>query len=516
MTDKLLVLYQISNAKEPRGLYNAFEMKRDYHSDGSGGVTLAAVKNHCHALRSLSHAGPDGYHWRVRVDDRAQGNSSKPLFSWWDIQDENARLPIKENVAMSEVERLYMNEHSRASAPPDTGTAVASDVKGALRSLGKAMKEVTGGGDSSRNHVDDNSPKVNVIAFKLLDMVKVIDEFSGEVTRPKHRAQSKPSVQASRPSASRTPKVPPATTSQTRQPAPPPQTKSTNSTNRGPPQRRTTGPIPRVAPPKTAGRTTSHPRAPHRPAPPQPAPVSRQPSANLMSFDAPKASYHRSNTAPSAVPESRAEKLKREYQQKKQEQNRVWDEVDQRWVAVEATNGTIKQATTSAPPSATSTTKKKEIGIKIDARNAIGKSSTVQAAVHQRVNEMKTAQEQAIKELKDREKAKKDAEEEEDVWRKKLEPKLKAWSEEHGKKKRLRALLASLHLILWEGSGWKQVSLGDILNDKKARRCYLKATLKVHPDKTKDLDAEKRFIAKRVFDALSQAMTEFENNGGAT
>jgi len=66
-------------------------------------------------------------------------------------------------------------------------------------------------------------------------------------------------------------------------------------------------------------------------------------------------------------------------------------------------------------------------------------------------------------------------------------------------------------MILWEGSGWKQVSLGDILEEKKARRCYLKATLKVHPDKTRDLDAEKRFIAKRVFDALSQAMTDFEN-----
>lgn len=225
-------------------------------------------------------------------------------------------------------------------------------------------------------------------------------------------------------------------------------------------------------------------------------------------------SYHRSNTAPPAAPVSRAQKLKQEYAKKSTTQNRVWDDVDQRWVAVDASNGGVKQGTTSAPPSAAQEVKKKEVGIKIDASNAVGKSANVQAAVHKRVNEMKSAQDQAIKELKEREKSKKDADDEEDMWRKKLEPKMKHWSEEHGKKKRLRALLASLHLILWEGSGWKQVSLGDILNDKKARRCYLKATLKVHPDKTKKLNAEQRFIANRAFDALSQAMTEFENNGG--
>jgi hypothetical protein len=32
----------------------------------------------------------------------------------------------------------------------------------------------------------------------------------------------------------------------------------------------------------------------------------------------------------------------------------------------------------------------------------------------------------------------------------------------------------------------------------------------VHPDKTGGLDAEKRFVAKRVFDALTQAKVEFD------
>ena len=107
--------------------------------------------------------------------------------------------------------------------------------------------------------------------------------------------------------------------------------------------------------------------------------------------------------------------------------------------------------------------------------------------------------------------AKADADQE-DAVRKRLEPKLRAWSEEYGKKKQLRALLGSLHTSLWADSGWKPVSMGDLLDEKRVRRAYLKASLKVHPDKTRDLNVEKRFIAKRVFDALSQATTEFEDS----
>ena len=95
-----------------------------------------------------------------------------------------------------------------------------------------------------------------------------------------------------------------------------------------------------------------------------------------------------------------------------------------------------------------------------------------------------------------------------------LEPKIKEGSEEYGKKRQLRALLSSLDKVLWEGSGWKSINLGDVLDGKKARRAYLKASLKVHPDKTKDLNPEQKFIATRVFDALSQANSEFEAKGG--
>ena len=63
---------------------------------------------------------------------------------------------------------------------------------------------------------------------------------------------------------------------------------------------------------------------------------------------------------------------------------------------------------------------------------------------------------------------------------------------------------------LWEGAKWKPVSIGDLLETKAVTKYYRKASIVVHPDRTGNLDHEKRFIAKRIFDALAQAKTEFD------
>lgn len=143
--------------------------------------------------------------------------------------------------------------------------------------------------------------------------------------------------------------------------------------------------------------------------------------------------------------------------------------------------------------------------------NAASKSHSVQAAVHKRVNEVRESQQKAIQEIKEREEKKKMDEAAEDEVRKRLEPKIKAWSEEHGKKKQLRALLGTLHTILWPEANWKPIGLGDLLDDKKCKLAFHKASRVVHPDKTHHLDAEKRFLAKRIFDALSQAKSQFDD-----
>ena len=84
---------------------------------------------------------------------------------------------------------------------------------------------------------------------------------------------------------------------------------------------------------------------------------------------------------------------------------------------------------------------------------------------------------------------------------------------EAGKKKQLRALLSTLHTILWDGAKWKPITIADVMTAPKCKKFYHKATLVVHPDKTHHLNAEQRFLAKRIFDALSQAKTQFDEQG---
>ena len=410
------------------------------------------------------------------IEDKqsASSSSGRPLFSWWDIQDEYARLPVKET-AMTHVEAMFMPTMKPTSS--STTDSASKAAKGALKGLGKAFAGALDGLDSG--------PSVPIIAFKLLDLVKVNDDFEQKHGNSKG--------------------FPPATAPRT------------NSKQRAPPQHRASVPTPIPQQPRQAQQRPPQ----QQPASVQRAAPTRQPSApqatgNLMDFGSPApASHggiHRSASMP--VPpsnETRAEKLKREYAKKNQSSNRVWDDVDQRWVEVDPKSG-FKAGTQSAPPGSTSSPSKKAVvGIKLDPSNAIGKSATVQAAVHARVHEMRESQAKAVQEVREREAKKAANEAEEDDVRKRLEPKIKAWSEEHGKKRQLRALLATLHTILWPGANWKQMSIGDLLDDAKVKRAFFMASRVVHPDKTGDLDAEKRFLAKRVFDALSQAKTEFDS-----
>lgn len=526
--NRVTVLYRISNSTEASStssLYNAFEVPRN--RDGS--ITLSVIKRHCAALRYINELGPDGYHWRVRVDDRTKSSKSD-CYTWWDIKDENARLPVKENVPVSELERMFMPSVESSNIGRDIEQSlrpVTNAASGAFSRLNKAMSAVAntvdgvsgpsvGPSSSKESSSSEFEARLSVIAFKLLDLVKLQknESTTGKIkgikalNKPQKRRTTQ--VNSTRPARAPVPVPAPARAPQA-VPSVPQRTAQPN---------RSAAPTAPVNRPSPARKPRTQPSGPLRPPPTAQsrtatAAAPRRPDQPLMDFTdvSTKPTFHKSNSMPinSTINITRAQKLKQEYEQQAKKQNRVWDKVDQRWVVVE--HGTkLKKGSIAEPPSSHQPVKKGSVkGIFIDANNARGKSAHVQNAVMQRVDDLKKSQTKALNEHKQREANLKQSEEEEDIVRKKLEPKIKAWSEEHGKKRQLRALLSSLHLILWEGSGWKQVCLGDILDEKKARRVYLKATLKVHPDKTRDLDAEKRFIAKRVFDALSQAMKDFDN-----
>lgn len=351
-------------------------------------------------------------------------------------------------------------------------------AKGALKSFGKAMSSAVSGTDH------EHGPPASVIAFKLVDIVKMHDDFA---TKHHGRGGQMPVAtpqQPPRPAASRPPSsARPASAHQQRQQ----------------PQR------------------ASAPARPGRQAAPPPRQNPRQPSENLMDFgDAPSSGARKlnhMNSSPAAFggdsndPHlTKAQKTQQKYQKQKQKQNLVWDEIEQRYVQA----GTIEKKGSGVSAASAAASKKKEVGISLDPSNAVGKSAKVQDAVNKRVNDMRKSQQEALQQLRAVEDKKKKDEAAEDAARKKLEPKIKAWSEEYGKKKQLRALLATLHTILWPGAKWKPLSIGDMMQDAKVKRAYLKATLVVHPDKTHHLPADQRFLAKRIFDALSQAKKAFD------
>jgi len=463
----ILVLYRIinsdSDASDPS--FNCFQMPY-----GSSGPTLSSVKQHCAAAHSLSHLGPEGYHWRVLVEDKP-GPSGEKSFSWWDIQDGNAKLPIKETT-QGDLRKLLYPKPSSSATSSDSATKAA---KGAFKMMAKAAAHAIG----DDGGVEASGPPVSVLTFKLLDLVKLHDDATH-----KHGGGGAPMT---RPRRSPAPRPTPARPTQQQQQQRPPQH------SRPQPQRSQTAP---------------------RPAP----------TADLMGFGdapAPAASrgggartLHHANSSPGLVNpnETRAQKLQREQKARMQKSNRVWDEIDQRWVEVDPKAGGHKQGSTAAPPSATNDhlPKKKEVGVKLDRNNMIGKSANVAQKMNERISKMEESAAKAVAETRARETAKKQKEEEEDKIRLQLEPKIKAWSEEYGKKKQIRALLANLHTILWPGAKWKQISIGDVMDDSKVRKFYLKATLVVHPDKTGDLPADQRFLSKRIFDALAQAKADFD------
>lgn len=138
----------------------------------------------------------------------------------------------------------------------------------------------------------------------------------------------------------------------------------------------------------------------------------------------------------------------------------------------------------------------------------------VQAAVLKRQQTLAATiednQREAREEIRRREDLKASESVEFDRLRLELGPKLKAWSEEFGKKKNIRALLADMDKVMWPEAQWQPISIADLIMPNKVKKAYYKASRYVHPDKLVGLTCEQRYIGQTVFDALSQAYAQFE------
>ncbi|XP_038161762.1 cyclin-G-associated kinase isoform X1 [Cyprinodon tularosa] len=91
-----------------------------------------------------------------------------------------------------------------------------------------------------------------------------------------------------------------------------------------------------------------------------------------------------------------------------------------------------------------------------------------------------------------------------------LKLQLLEWIE--GKERNIRALLSTLHTVLWEGeTRWKPVGMADLVTPDQVKKYYRKAALVVHPDKATGQPYEQ--YAKMIFMELNDAWSEFENQG---
>eukprot|EP00003_Mantamonas_plastica_P019491 TRINITY_DN3181_c1_g1_i2.p1 TRINITY_DN3181_c1_g1~~TRINITY_DN3181_c1_g1_i2.p1 ORF type:complete len:238 (+),score=91.34 TRINITY_DN3181_c1_g1_i2:347-1060(+) len=76
----------------------------------------------------------------------------------------------------------------------------------------------------------------------------------------------------------------------------------------------------------------------------------------------------------------------------------------------------------------------------------------------------------------------------------------------------IRNMLGHLHEIMWEGSGWKEVGMGSLLDPNTVRKSYKRARVLLHPDKVgRTNDPSKVAMANVLFPLLTESYSVFEN-----
>ncbi|KAH7921613.1 hypothetical protein BV22DRAFT_717230 [Leucogyrophana mollusca] len=91
-----------------------------------------------------------------------------------------------------------------------------------------------------------------------------------------------------------------------------------------------------------------------------------------------------------------------------------------------------------------------------------------------------------------------------------VDARLLAWK--GGKETNIRALIASLDTVLWEGLGWQKVGMAELVGAGQVKVRYMRAIGRLHPDKlnAKNTTLEQRMIANGVFGTLNEAWNAFQ------
>ena len=97
-----------------------------------------------------------------------------------------------------------------------------------------------------------------------------------------------------------------------------------------------------------------------------------------------------------------------------------------------------------------------------------------------------------------------------------LNAKRRAWSghPDNNTLKNIRALLANLDSVLWEGAKWKTVGMADLVQGAKVKKAYYKAIRIAHPDRHQTGSVEQQYIASWVLDMLKLSWEKFKSVEG--
>ncbi|XP_045473682.1 cyclin-G-associated kinase [Harmonia axyridis] len=87
--------------------------------------------------------------------------------------------------------------------------------------------------------------------------------------------------------------------------------------------------------------------------------------------------------------------------------------------------------------------------------------------------------------------------------------KVMEWTE--GKKGNIRALLCSLHTVLWDGAKWNKCDMHQLVTAADVKKAYRRACLAAHPDK--QIGTENENLAKLIFMELNNSWSDFESSG---
>ncbi|KAJ3184788.1 hypothetical protein HDU85_001466 [Gaertneriomyces sp. JEL0708] len=119
----------------------------------------------------------------------------------------------------------------------------------------------------------------------------------------------------------------------------------------------------------------------------------------------------------------------------------------------------------------------------------------------------------AVQKLREEDEKKEREEGEKLEMKDRIDAMLSNWS--FSKQSNLRALLGSLHTVLWDGAGWKAIGLSELVTPQQVKKAYVRAVAKVHPDKlSQEATVEQRMVANAVFSTLNKAWEEFKVQNG--